>query len=449
MLLNIEELIQLIQSHLPVYERARTTVLSKSWQHAWSTNPDLSFPVVRGENSTELVDRTLKRYLRENISFEKLDLEIDINKWKFSLAEKLIGLIATKTCLKEFSLSVMSSYLSYDNTFTLSDGLLLCENLTKIRVHGTRRREDNCVRMTTSLHPVIKCVSLRELDLYRVSIREEALNHILSSCILLVKIRLEQLNSCNGLKTIKAKNLPFLYELTIVLRNWYSPALEISNVPNLRVFSYKLWGAWLPFTANAHSMSLSNVTELSLGRVVSDYACLDMITSGFPFLESLTLELDTWKLESFHFTCASIKVFSLVCMYKKKLSDIQVFAPKLVSFSFDSWSYILPDFLFPVSSLMQIELSLTLNCPVDVYFFVEMRDALTLAPKCNIRITYSNYEVIPLDIDMDDLRRRLLLPPATNVQQLDFKVHNEHGPSERSPFFDAFFEICHPKYVFA
>ncbi|KAL4582433.1 hypothetical protein LXL04_006982 [Taraxacum kok-saghyz] len=418
-----EELIQLIQYHLPVNKGARTAVLSKSWRHAWSTNPNLRFHL-SGEKSLKFVDRTLTRYLRENLLIEKVKLEIDITNWKFSPAEKLIWLIATKTCLKEFSLSVMCSYSSYGNNFTLSDDLLLGENLTKIRVQGAGKGEVNCVKMMTSLHPVIKCVSLQELDLVGVRISEAALNHIFSSCTLLVKIRLRKIVLCSKkFKNIKVKNLPRLYELHVGFYSWYSyPDLEISDVPNLRVFRYEINSDGtdpLPFNAKAYSMSLSN---------------------------NLTLSLDTWKFESFHFTCASIKRISLdLCAYKyKKISDVQIYAPKLLSFSFSGYDH--PDLLFPVSSLTQIELSFRLRHPFDVSFFVKLREALTLSPKCNICIiTYK----MPLDIDIDDLRRRLLFPPATNVQQLDFGVVYENDPRERSPFFDALFEICHPKHVIA
>nr|KAJ0219162.1 hypothetical protein LSAT_V11C300144900 [Lactuca sativa] len=61
----------------------------------------------------------------------------------------------------------------------------------------------------------------------------------------------------------------------------------------------------------------------------------------------------------------------------------------------------------------------------------------------------SEKSMLPLDIDIDDLKTRLRFPPATNVQQLSFGTIGDECLWERSPFFDAFFEICHPKHVFA
>ncbi|KAL4582427.1 hypothetical protein LXL04_006976 [Taraxacum kok-saghyz] len=470
-----EELIQHIQSHLPVKEAARTTVLSKSWRHAWSTNPTLSYIVTSTAQKSLLkqkkpercemknVKEKQERYLRDNISIEKLDLEIDIDNWKSAYcAEKCIRPVATKTCLKEFSL--LLTFLDKDSHFTLpADELLLSEKLTKIRFEARTFWNDdyNIVCMTTSLHPVIKCVSLRELDLHYLDISGEALNHILSSCTLLVRIQLIYLRYCFSTpeNTIKVKNLPCLRELHIVFNLWYSPGLEISDVPNFHVFRYNINGliyleersyvrGSLPMKANAH-----NVRELELCGVVPDYVSLDMITTGFPFLKSLTL---CWKSGSkdlnskngfnfihkemaiysfiehllataFLLLLAELAVFFLLLLAMRfdyehnGLYGVQIFAPKLLSFSFTGYN-ILRTLLFPVSSLRQIELSFRLRHPVDTD---------------------------PLDFDIDDLRRRLLLPPATNVQQLDFQMYDDKCLQQRSPFFEAFFEICHPKHVFA
>ncbi|XP_052626044.1 uncharacterized protein LOC128133075 [Lactuca sativa] len=279
------------------------------------------------------VDNTLIRYLRDNKPIERFDLMIDIeNQESASHAEKWIG-TKNKTCLKEF---ILSTNL-YGASFTLPDELLLCENLTKIRVSATKGIHS--VLMTTSQHQhpvIINCFSLRELHSDGVRISEEILHDILSSCSLLVKIEL--LNSCEGVKTIKVKKLQRLYELRIHLyhEDVHSTPLEISDLPNLGVFSCNLRPRqWLnphPCLFNSHSISLgSSVTELMLGGVILDKERVDMIKSEFPFLESLTLHMTSWMLGSFHFTCASIKrLYLLLC--PDILIDVQVYAPKLLFF---------------------------------------------------------------------------------------------------------------------
>ncbi|KAI3509126.1 hypothetical protein L1887_24152 [Cichorium endivia] len=366
---DVPELLQHIQSRLPLTEAVRTSVLSKSWLHAWSTIPTLTF-LVRAERfgkSMKLVDvdRTLIRYLRDNIPIETFNLVIDFeNQESASLAEKWIRPVATTTCLKEFALTVRV----YAASFTVPDEILL--------VGGGKKYP---VWMTTSQHPVINCVSLQELHLDGVCISEEVLHDILSSCRMLVKI---------------------------VLLESYSTALEVSDVPNLGVFSYDLHSLRLPLIPfNGHSISLgsSRVTQLMLGGMILDNVCLDTIKMGFPFLESLTIGMRSWMLESFHFTCASIKRLSLLSC-PDTLIDVQVHAPNLLVFEFDGGT--LPSLLFPASSLQVIRVSLLLHLPVDANFFLKMREALTLSRKCHLNITTLNYKP-PLDIDIDDLRTRL------------------------------------------
>lgn len=74
-----------------------------------------------------------------------------------------------------------------------------------------------------------------------------------------------------------------------------------------------------------------------------------------------------------------------------------------------------------------------------------------LSSKCSrLHIkTINHHRPLPLEIDIDDLRRRLPFPPATNLQKLSFKTTGDECLWECSPFFQAFFEICRPQQVTA
>ena len=52
----------------------------------------------------------------------------------------------------------------------------------------------------------------------------------------------------------------------------------------------------------------------------------------------------------------------------------------------------------------------------------------------------------PLNIDVDDLRRRVACP-AMSVQQLSLKIKYSNELWDFSTFFEEFFTICHPGYV--
>ncbi|KAL6502697.1 hypothetical protein OROHE_024350 [Orobanche hederae] len=429
---DVAELMQHIQSRMLVTEAACTSLLSKSWLHAWSTTPFLRFRVHNEKyaKSMEYMDRTLIRYHRDNIPIETFQLLMDIkNQESASHAENWIKSVVTKPCLKELSLS----FYLHAPLFTLPDEILSSQNLMKIRVSSQLRYHPVCMSVTTRL---VKCVSLQELHLDRVRISEEELHDILSSCTLLVKIKL--LRCCNGFKTIKVKNLHRLYDLTISEEDDEdapsSSALEISH---------------LPFNTSSISIGCS-MTELTLGGygMVTDNASLEMIGSRFPFLESLTLgDMTSWKSKRFRFTCASIKRLSLHWCQSMRtlLTNVKVHAPKLTFFSFDGDH--LPSLLFPVSTLEQMIFSLKLDNRIDAHFYLKMREALTLSRKCDIYISAPCKPMQPVDID--DLRTRLTLPPAMNVHKLQFGTIWDECMWERSPFFDALFEIFHPKYVYA
>nr|GEX63228.1 hypothetical protein [Tanacetum cinerariifolium] len=110
------ELIHRIQSLLPAKDAARTCVLSKSWLHAWSTIPTLRFTTCANDdhlteeeetNYNKLIDRTLLRYLNDNMSIECLHLHLYMhNSSLSSLAEKWLHSLASRNCLKELSLTI-------------------------------------------------------------------------------------------------------------------------------------------------------------------------------------------------------------------------------------------------------------------------------------------------------------------------------------------------------
>ncbi|KAL4579577.1 hypothetical protein LXL04_015729 [Taraxacum kok-saghyz] len=197
----------------------------------------------------------------------------------------------------------------------------------------------------------------------------------------------------------------------------------------------------VPFNSQIISLGRS-ATQLVLHGVIRNKACLDMIESGFPFLESLTLGMTSWMLESFHFRCASIKELSLHT-FGRMLIDVQVHAPKLLEFLIVGNT--LRSFSFPVSSHKKTTILLSLGLPIDVGFFLKMSEVLMLSCKCYLHITTRS----GFDIDMDDLRTRLLLPPGRNVEEVCFLTGWDERQWEPSKFFDAFCEICHPKIVHA
>ncbi|GJT47308.1 F-box protein-like protein [Tanacetum coccineum] len=447
---DFPELIHRIQSLLPVKEGLRTCVLSKTCLQLWSTIPTLRFhqPLVffskeQKRNYIKWIDQTMQRYIRDNIPIESFDLELVLkygelfddfdfkqNVWS-TIMKKWMQFVASKSSLKELNLTVDV------NTFSslLSDEIFSGENLKSIsvRVYGYK---------FVSLNPLIKCVSLRVLDLYKVNLSEGVLDNLLSTCILLEKI---SLSFVPRLGKVKVKNLMWLRELRIATRD-VGEQLDIKHAPSLRLLFYTCYH----FQINGFTVdSLNNLRELGLcGEFVEDHAFLDMIKSKFPLLEILTLEIQYFSMETLSITSGSLKRLILRLLDKRPI-NIQVHAPHLLYLSYTSTTS-MAKVLFQsmVPEQIDVEMNLDIISIHDYSLFLNMREALNIPSRFNIEINFSRIDNHPRPpmLDVNYLRRRVLFP-ATNVQQLSIKTNPDERLWEHSPIFDALFWICHPKYV--
>nr|XP_043633737.1 putative F-box/LRR-repeat protein At5g02700 [Erigeron canadensis] len=440
------ELMHRIQSLLSEQESARTCVLSKSWHHAWSTIPTLRFPHFIGSSretkNNELVYKTIQRYHENDVPIETLAFEYFVTDpgyakscFRHVLSSK------TRSCLKELSLKGCNFTGSM---FTFADDLLFSgEKLQTIQL--------NCYRIINpGINPVIKCASLRVLVLKEVNISEDVFHSLLSTCSLLEEVRLDL---CEGLKTIKVKNLNCLRQLRVTSYE-EDGLLEIDNVPSLGSFYYQrrcvVRKSHLPFktTDSTTASSLGrSVTGLHLEGMIIDSTFFDMIESKFPFLESLELRSKGRASKRYVIT-SPLKRLTLYM--KHGLMGLQVYAPNLLSFEYKGKT--LPTLLFQANAPKEIKLRLNLRNPVGTSFFIWLREVLNLSSKFDIHIEFSHDDGTPFSsngsVDVDDLRKRVLFP-VTNVQLLSLDYFIDLGDvfREHTRAFDAFFSIFHPTRV--
>ncbi|XP_071709765.1 F-box protein At5g03100-like isoform X2 [Rutidosis leptorrhynchoides] len=387
------ELIQRIQSLLPVQEAARTCVLSKTWSHAWSTIPHLGFYKIseffsdkKERDYIQFMDRTMSKYVQNNIPIESLKLKLD-NKLASHLANKWIPTVASKSSFKEHSIRIC---YGSDSNIILPDEIFSGKNLHTLSVIANRSSPIE----TVSRNPVINCLNLRVLKLERVKISEEAVNTLFSTCILLEKI---DLSIRSDMKTVLVKNLRYLQELKLMTARPFD-VLNIDDVPDLRLFSYHVGLSEFHPMKTFNMASLTSVTKLSLDGVTIDVEFFDMIKSKLLSLEILDLVIRDWISERWDFTNSSLKRLTLTLRVSKKIDIIQFNAPKLHHLSYDGKT--MPSLMFLSSNVPEyIKLELHLFHTVDRSFFLTMRELLSLSSKFDIEISNMSYE--PLNIDRE------------------------------------------------
>ncbi|XP_071712287.1 putative F-box/LRR-repeat protein At5g41840 [Rutidosis leptorrhynchoides] len=284
------ELIQHIQTLLPVKQAARTCVFSETWSHAWSTIPNLRFDQTlfsptEGKKSDYkmFMDRTMSKYVRDNIPIESFDLKLD-DMHSVSLIYEWIRTVAARP--KELSIH----HQSYESEYLLPGEIFSGKYLHTLSIKNSSARPK----------PLINCVSLRVLKLSCVKISEDVLHTLFSTCTLLEKI---EVSNCIDLKTIKVRNLRYLQRLTLETSMPFD-VLKIDDVPNLCLFYYHVVCVPMKIFNMAF---LSSVTELSLHGVTIDVAFLDMIKFKLPFLEILDFNIMHRTLEKLDFTSSSLK----------------------------------------------------------------------------------------------------------------------------------------------
>ncbi|GJV03337.1 F-box protein-like protein [Tanacetum coccineum] len=446
------ELIHRIQSLLPLKEAATTRSLSKSWLHAWHTIPTLrvicpervQLSSYHAKKYTKLIHTTMQRYHRDNMPIESFHLRLNIREDYLNPkdVENWIRVAVSKSCLKELSLDIVVK-----DSFTLPNELFSSQNLHTINVATGYRVFNIPIRICTN-SPVINCVSLRVLDLKYVVITENMFHNVLSTCTSLEKIKLLR---CEGLKNVKVKNLLHLSELDIFLRE-PDDLLEFNNIPSLVSFHYRsskydsalayLRKKSIPFQID----SLASVTQLCIESVSIDDSFFKTIQSKFSVLESLTLGINYWKFENMVISSFSLKWLTLgINLFLSHQVSVQVDAPRLVSFIYTGGN--IPGLVFPTTLPEQIKLTFESCNDWGHSYFLKMREALNFSSKFDINIRRFNLDSVAggLNIDVDDLRRRVLLPVG-NVQ-LTLETGLDEHVWKQSRFFEALFLICHPSYI--
>lgn len=218
-----DSLIIHILSFLGVKEAAITSVLSKRWKCLWAELPRLEFwgneEREKAEDFVSFVSRTLEirkadyleKFLVRFINYDKCFVS-DVDAWvEFSV----------KNGVKEVNLILYS----YDY-YKLPQIMLSCKSLKDLHLSGVMVSEST-----------IKWQSLTRLSLDDVILNQSLIDEILSSCLVLNRLELEECGGFNRLE-VNSQCLDFLrvhhYEDELKISAPYVRDLDIKVVPQGR-----------------------------------------------------------------------------------------------------------------------------------------------------------------------------------------------------------------------
>lgn len=441
-----EHLLHHIMSFIPVKDAARTSLLSKRWNRIWETLPYLDFGkgFFKGcDYSQLLLESAIKIVLSrcQHIArIEKLNFwinEISKEQWLRKnkpldvMVERLISCVSHRALKELYFTNLNSSYYGF---FNLPCTIRSAKSLNVLHLCGFD------LRTLSSLD--LKFPSLRELHLSDVLLGDNVMEKIIAGCLSLEDLELYR---CKGAKTIYVTGLLKLKEL--VVQEFDGELLEI-EAPCLQVLevSYPLFSGpdfddmelleieesdlidlSPSCQVNVAPTTCSSLRKLALNGEFVDEEWLRHFIPQCLFLENLTLTLGSRGEEE------DVALENVVRISSNSLKNLYLFtrslkveitAPNLEIFQFESCNNLLPTILLNASDLLEVELELRLgishNCwchplakfleyfnhfntvklsggdcwsPIEVgkYSFSYSKTCNLLSPKTNFSLVFAGY----------------------------------------------------------
>ncbi|KAL3634926.1 hypothetical protein CASFOL_021980 [Castilleja foliolosa] len=286
-----------IISLLPQRDAIRTCVLSKSWRYLWHDRLNVEFREVdhlfdRKNKFWPFLDKTLQRYLDQNLSLQKFHFDIYHCQADFVLLQKWIPLVIMNMGVR--SLSLTFTYFRENTEAVYRLPLVVFQSESLVELH-LQRCNLNTLKSTDN----VMLNNLQTLRLHFVDISDEIFEKIISGCPLIENL---ELLYCIGLKSIKFHKHRNLKYIDCLVDN--QPIIEIENAHplesvHIQNFSRDLF---LPLK----KMHFTHLKSLDLYRVQLPADIFDNFSSCFPCLNDLTL-IRCDGLKEFRLLSSSIK----------------------------------------------------------------------------------------------------------------------------------------------
>ncbi|KAL3634865.1 hypothetical protein CASFOL_021919 [Castilleja foliolosa] len=373
-----------ILSLLPQKDAVRTCVLSKSWRYLWHGRLNVEFRdncLARKNDFWSFLDKTLQRYLDQNLSLHKFIVEIHSVAVDFALLNKWIPLLIMNMGVRSFNLIFHESIIF----FPLPLVVFQSESLVELHLKKCDLKSTFNVMLN----------NLQTLRLHFVYITDEIFDNIISGCPLIENL---DMLFCSGLKSIKLrkhsniKNFACIMLGEIIIETENPQILESVSIQNCR--------DWFIRHRNTH---FPHLKSLKLHRLQLPET-FDNFSSFFPCLNELILEschgLKEFRLLSSSITRLIIKMYSI---NPGKRIKAFIDTPNIRYFEYSGHDF-LPSIKFTTTSnewKSQINLCYTLE-PSDndaTAWFLKLNKLLKALSQSHITLTLAPYEYKKLHIN--------------------------------------------------
>ncbi|KAL3636562.1 hypothetical protein CASFOL_018861 [Castilleja foliolosa] len=410
---RISELPQPILHHILSFltqnDAVKTSVLSKSWRHLWSSSPNIEFlqELFNGNKETFLsvLDNTLQKYLDRNLSIHRFSLQLtQLDPQLSSLLEKWVPILVTELGVKNLRLDLFpnnSSSEYFEMPLVESESL---NELYLIRCKFTQ----------------ISSKRLKTLHFYKVYITDEALEKTLLGC-------------------------PLVEHLILYI--YYDPEEEADDdlrsieidAPTLETLHIRNMTNW--YNHNKHVFPCLVTLCLSMVKL-SKESFFATFSSNFPCVEKLELRC-CYGFEELELVSHSIKSLKFMFSCTEVISKVVVNAPNLVIFGYNG--------IIPPSDISVTTTSSEWKS--SIIFSYEKRDALlSCLLKLNEMLKALSRSDISVKIYYQPHENELvehiggdLCEPVVVGQLGQLELLLNGSPSLSLGFVDNMFRVCRPR----